>query len=138
VETHYYLCDVGWSGAGEDGAFRPAVALVRPSVTWAADSIESDAEGRPVHGWCLVRVRAPDHAAVRAHPGVDPLPDPPPVDAPHRILDAATRANLEALSARRGLGLTFNAHDGLRAAISAIGRAANAEFDVDRFYRADA
>jgi hypothetical protein len=141
VETHYYLCDVVRSaGDGDEDAFRPVVGLVRPKVSWAVDSIESHPDGRPVRGWCLVRVRAPaaGHAAVRAQPGVDPLPDPPLPDQPRRAMDAITRARLKLLSTRRGLGFFFDTNEDLRGAISAIGRVANPEFDVDRFYRADA
>lgn len=131
MAKRYYLCDIVGDGQSPDTAFRPAVADL--GVPWVG-SIPTDEAGRPLHTWCLVMVAASDHKAVRALPGVDPLPDFP-LDGKVAGINQATKALMKAAVNRRGLNADalVDAKDGYREVIRGLGRALDPAFSEDNF-----
>jgi hypothetical protein len=135
MAKRYYLSDIIGTG-DEFDPYRPAVADM--GVNWVG-SIPTHPEGhpehgRPVHTWALVLVAAKDHAAVRAHAGVDPLPDFP-LDGKVQAINAATKGLMKAALTRRGLNADnlVDAKDGFREVVRGIGKAIDPVFDEDRF-----
>lgn len=130
-----YLCDIIGTG-DEFDPYRPAVADL--GVSWVG-SIPTHPEGhpdygKPAHTWALVLVAAKDHAAVRQHAGVDPLPDFP-LDGKVSAINAATKGQMKAALVRRGLNADaiVDAKDGFREVVRGIGQALDPVFDENKF-----
>lgn len=135
MAKRYYLCDIIGTG-DEFDPYRPAVADL--GVNWVG-SIPTHPEGHtqhghPVHSWALVLVAAKDHAAVRAHAGVDALPDFP-LDGKVSAINAATKGLMKAALTSRGLNADaiVDEKDGFREVIRGIGQSADPVFDENRF-----
>lgn len=124
----YYLCDLVGDGS-EDNPYRPAVADLgyRFSATWS-----TGADGRPSGTWALAIVAAANHTPLRNRPGIDPMPDVS-LDIRLSAVQAATRSQMEAAMARRGIPALAGNADGYRELIQHIGRKASPAFDVDAF-----
>lgn len=136
MAKRYYICDVLPPDAGKE-YYRAAVDDI-PGVDASAIIPTHPAgpphHGAPIYSWCLAIVATKDHAAVRAHPGVDPLPDFP-LDGKVSAINQATKGLMKAALVRRGLNADalVDAKDGFREVIRGIGKAVEPAFDENRF-----
>lgn len=129
MAKQYYICDIIGTG-DEFDPYRPAVADL--DVSWSG-SIPTGTDGKPLHTWALVIVATANHAAVRAHKGVNSLPDFP-LDGKVSAINVATKAAMAAAFTKRGIPTNIiDGKDGYREVIRAVGQRLEQSFDENAF-----
>lgn len=129
MAKQYYICDIIGTG-DETDPYRPVVADL--GVAWTG-AIPTGPDGRPTKTWALVLVAAANHAAVRAHKGVNSLPDFP-LDGKVSAINVATKAAMAAAFTKRGIPTNIiDGKDGYREVIREIGKRLEPQFDENNF-----
>lgn len=126
----YYISQIVGDGSDND-PYRAAVgdnAGIR-----VVSVIPTGPDGRPTTAWALCLVGAKDHAALRADPRNDMLPDFPLDGKVSAINNATKNAMLTRLRAR-GIDESFVTNtDGYREVIRGLGRQLDSNFSEDKF-----
>lgn len=131
MAKRYYMCDIIGDGS-EFNPYRPAVA--DHGVAWVGSIPTDPNTGAPTQTWALVLVATGNHAKLRGRQDIDPLPDFP-LDGQAAAIAAAERGAMKAAMRRRNLGANaiVDGRDGYRHVIRALGKAADPNFDENKF-----
>lgn len=132
MADRYYLCDIWFNDATE--SYEPVVSKV-PNSSFVV-AIDSDpVTGLPLYPDCFVMVRSDNHAAIRALPGVDPMPDLSLDDKMANIASAAKNAMVGAMQRRGFSTQQVNSTTlGYREVLDSIGKQRSASFNIEKFY----
>lgn len=130
MSKRYYISKIVGDGLTQATSYRPKIADY--GVSWTG-SIETDANGKPIHTHVLVMVATKNHSVIRNDVDIEELPDFP-LDGKVNAIQTIAKTKMFSTLTAKGFNVTgLDNKDGYRDVLQAVGEQRQTGFNIDNF-----